>query len=101
MSLMAVLKSTKDLALKIQHREAHAAIHVSETAAGLAKEIGEWAEGSCDSGPWVACTYEHLPLALRYVVVEHKIRKLREARPDVDTAVIRAHLMRFESLFVE
>jgi len=84
------LRITKDLGLKIRHRQAHAAIHVSETAAGLAKEIGEWAEGSCDSGPWVACTYEHLNLALRYVVVEHKIRKLREARPDVDTSQIHA-----------
>ncbi len=83
-------KITQDLAPKFRHRNAHAAIHVSKTTAGLAKEIGDWAEGHCDGGPWVACTHEQLTLALRFVVVEHKIRKLREARPDVDTSVIYA-----------
>jgi ElaB/YqjD/DUF883 family membrane-anchored ribosome-binding protein len=83
-------KIAQDLAPKFTQRKAHAAVYVSKTHAGLAKEIGEWAEGQCDGGAWVACTHEHLTLALRFVLVVQKIRKLREARPDIDSSVIQA-----------
>jgi ElaB/YqjD/DUF883 family membrane-anchored ribosome-binding protein len=79
---------SQDLAPKIRYRRSNAAVHVSRTVSGLAKEIGDWAEGNCDSGPWVACTHDHLTLALRFVLVDQKIKRLREVRPDIDSSVI-------------
>jgi hypothetical protein len=44
-------------------RKADGGVYVSRTQSGLStREIGEWAEGLCDKGPWVACT--HAPISL-------------------------------------
>jgi prefoldin subunit 5 len=83
-------KIAQDLAPKFRHRKAAAAVYVSKTPSGLAKEIGDWAEGHCDGGAWVACTHDHLTLALRFVAVDQKIKRLREARPDIDGSLIQA-----------
>jgi hypothetical protein len=69
-------------------RSAHAAIYLSETISGLAKEIGDWAVGSCDQGPWVACTMENLILALRFLDIESKVKRLREFRSEVDSVLV-------------
>jgi len=43
-----------DMTAKMAERSANAGIYVSRTQDGLSlREIGEWAEGSCDRGPWV------------------------------------------------
>jgi hypothetical protein len=83
-------KISQDLAPKFRERNANAAIYVSKTLDGLAKEIGDWGEGHCDGGPWVACTHANLALALRFLLVDQKIKKLREARPDIDGSAIHA-----------
>jgi hypothetical protein len=44
----------------ISQRDATFALFVSRTPAGLAAEIGEWAEGSCDGGRWIAVDDAHL-----------------------------------------
>ncbi len=50
-----------EMTAKMAARKATAGIYLSRTQDGLSlREIGEWAEGSCDYGPWVACTHQHL-----------------------------------------
>jgi hypothetical protein len=47
-----------DMASKLVQRGADAGIYLSQTQDGLSlREIGEWAEGTSDQGPWVACTH--------------------------------------------
>src|SRR2546422_7304167 len=41
-------------------RNANAAIYLSRSMDGLAKEIGDWADGSCGQGPYVATTVDNL-----------------------------------------
>lgn len=55
---------------KLAERKADAGIYVSKTEDGLAKEVGDWAEGTCEKGPWVACTHPNLAAALRFLVVQ-------------------------------
>ena len=75
-------------------RDATAAIYVAETSAGFAKEIGEWAEGETERGPWVATLPEMLPIALRYVVIQKGLAATRAAQARVDEQAVAAHLQR-------
>jgi hypothetical protein len=78
-----------DMATKIAQRNANAGIYVSRTLDGLsAREIGEWAEGACDYGPWVACTLQHLTTAVRFLIVQRRLASLRAVAPEVDSASI-------------
>jgi hypothetical protein len=75
-------------------RGANTAIYVSKTRAGLAKEIGEWAQGSSGAGPWVACTHEHLVTAVRFLIVQERLQQLRRAAPALDAASIESQVQR-------
>lgn len=85
------------LTVAMAERQAGAAVYVSRTRDGLAKEIGEWAEGECEHGPWVACTDEHLTTALRFTVVRERLAALRAAAPEVNAASIEAQLQRIRT----
>jgi hypothetical protein len=88
-------KSISDtLAKAMDTRGTTAAIYVSRTRGGLAQEIGEWAEGIGDRGPWVACTDEHLLTATRFLIVQERLSKLRETAAETDCASIEAQVQR-------
>ena len=70
-------------------RRVDAGIYLSRTQDGLSlREIGEWAEGSCDQGPWIACTHQHLVTAVRFLIVQRRLAMLRATSPEVDSASI-------------
>lgn len=83
-----------DLTEAVIERGARAAIYISRSQEGLAKEIGEWAEGETERGPWVACTDEHLITALRFLMVLDRLRDLRSITPEVDAGSVLAQLQR-------
>jgi hypothetical protein len=67
----------------------HEDIYVSRTPDGLStREIGEWAEGVCEYGPWVACAQQHLTTAVRFLIVQRRLASLRAVAPEVDSASI-------------
>ena len=84
----------KDLANARALRFAEAAVFVSKTADGLAKEIGDFAEGE---GLWVACTDEHLTTAVRLLKVQHDVRKLRSSDTKVDTEALESQIERIRT----
>jgi hypothetical protein len=69
-------------------RQATSAIYLSRTAAGLAAEIGEWAEGTTDVGPFVACTHENLFIALRWLIIQNRIAQADKSSVEADSAAI-------------
>jgi hypothetical protein len=81
-------------------RDANAAIYLSRTRQGLAREIGEWAEGECDRGPWIATTHEHLFVAIRFMLIMYRLASLQQpevadlAAADAQIARIRTALRR-------
>jgi hypothetical protein len=79
----------QDLEPKFRERQAHFGIYVAKTQAGLAKEVGDWAEGQSSSGPWVACLSENLLTAVRFAVVQQRLKELKQAQPDIDAADIK------------
>jgi len=81
-------KVAESLSKSMVERDANAAIYLSKSAAGLGNEIGEWAEGDTERGPWVATTHEHLRTALRFLFVLHRIRSIQTAKPEVDVSIV-------------
>ncbi len=91
-------KAISDMvAAMMEARAATAAIYVSRDRQGLANEIGDWAEGECSSGPFVACTMDHLVTALRFVVVQHRINSLKAERSQLDAPSILAQVNRMKT----
>jgi hypothetical protein len=83
-----------DMTLAMATRDAHAGVYLSRSRDGLAKELGEWGQGHCDRGPWIATTEEHLTTALRYVIAQRQLALQRAQRPEVDAAAIEVQLLR-------
>lgn len=72
----------------MRQRNGTSALYVGRTPAAFAKEIGEWADGRCQSSPFVACVDGLLEAALRYVVALVRLDGLQQAHREVDTAAI-------------
>lgn len=81
-----------DLEAAMRQRNGTAALYVGRTLAGFAKEIGEWADGRCQSGPFVACIDELLEVALRYVVALVRLDDLQQAHREIDAAAIQPYI---------
>jgi hypothetical protein len=86
-----------DLALKMAERSSNAAIYLSRGPGGLGREVGDWCEGECELGPWVATTDEHLHTAVRFLVALHRLRTLRSNRPELDGAAIENQVQRIRT----
>ncbi len=78
-------------------RGAATAVYVSRSRDGLGKEIGEWAEGVCERGRFVACTHEHLITAIRFLMAQERLAALRVSAPAIDSASIEAQLQRLRT----
>ncbi|HZP33637.1 MAG TPA: hypothetical protein VFB23_09785 [Candidatus Acidoferrales bacterium] len=84
---------SSEMAVKMTERNANAGIFLSRTQDGLSVgEIGEWAEGANEYGPWVACTHEHLVTAVRFLIVQRRLSILREAAPEIDSVAVEKQL---------
>src|SRR6185503_15175958 len=59
----------------LRERGACRGIYLARNQAGLALEIGDWAEGVSAAGPWVATTIPHLVTALRFSVALERVQR--------------------------
>ncbi len=78
-------------------RGANAAIYLSRSRGGLANEIGEWAEGESERGPFVATTHEHLTTAVRFLIAQQRLSTLRASKPEIDAVAVDAQLGRIRT----
>ena len=85
------------LAKAMARRTASAAIYLSRSRDGFAKEIGDWAEGTCEAGHFVACTQEHVVTAVRWLIVQERLQALRSSAPDLDAASIDSQIKRIRT----
>jgi hypothetical protein len=76
-------------------RDAILAVYLSQSEAG--KEIGDWAEGVCERGQFVATTEEHLTTAIRFLLVQHRLAAARSARREIDMQAVEAHVKRIQN----
>lgn len=78
-------------------RKATSAIYLSKMAAGLAAEVGEWADGTTDAGPFVACIHENLSIAIRWLIVQNRIAQANKSTVAVDSAMILQQVQRIRT----
>lgn len=78
-------------------RQANAAIFLCRSSNGLAQEIGEWGEGACGQGLWVATTHHLLPTAIRFLVVQQKLELQRTSQQGIDTNSVEAQIQRIRT----
>jgi len=78
-------------------RKATAAIYLSKTMAGLATEVGEWADGTTDVGPFVACTHENLSIAIRWLIVQNRLAQANKSAIAVDSTTILQQVQRIRT----
>lgn len=72
-------------------RQADAAIWLCKTQAGLAQEVGEWADGMLEDGRrWTACTVEHLHAAMRWAWVQWRLDGARKEQRGLDVGEVRS-----------
>lgn len=91
-------KSISDsLTRAMETRNATAAIYVSRTTDGLAQEIGDWAEGVCERGRWIACTGCHVLTAIRFLLVQDHIARLRQESREIDASSVDSQLQRIRT----
>lgn len=81
----------------MSERTSNFAIYVSKTRGGLAKEIGEWAEGTGEQGRWIACIHEHLITAVRFLITEVRLSQIRSKVPTVDAEKIENQIVRIRT----
>ncbi len=87
----------EDLDKKMVERSANAAIYLSRTEAGLAREIGDWSEGESELGPWVATTQDHLLTAVRFLIAMQRLRSLKSEAPTFDAAMLENQIERIRT----
>jgi hypothetical protein len=78
-------------------RSATAGIYLSRSPQGLGVEIGGWGEGASTRGPWVATTPENLRVAIRLLVVQHRLSAVRDAASQMDRPAIETQIERIRT----
>ena len=88
---------SETLAKAMAERGAGAAIYVSRSPDGFAKEIGDWAEGACDRGRFIATTEHNVLTAVRFLVAQHRLSLIRAANREVNIVGVEAQLARIRT----
>ena len=81
----------------MSERSALCGIYLSKDKDGLGKEIGDWAEGECGFGPWIATTDENLINSVRFLILSHRISILKSEKPSVDVQALEPQLERIRT----
>ncbi len=78
----------------LRYRNAHRGIFLARGREGLANEVGDWAEGTAENGPWVATTAEHLVTALRFSFAMERVSRVAATSEGVSPDDLVAHITR-------
>lgn len=75
-------------------RGANGAIFLSRYSDGFAREIGEWGEGVCQHGTWIATIHENFKVAIRMLIVQQRFKEQVTFEPKIDTMAVSKSLQR-------
>lgn len=87
------------MATAMATRDCEYGIYLGKDTDTFAKEIGDWAEGECEKGRWVATTHANLTMALRYLMVVRRLAEIKDGSEEIDTDAIRLQLDRIKVSF--
>lgn len=85
------------LQLAMVRRSTSSAIFLSYSREGLAQEIGDWAEGISESGYWIATTHPFLIIAIRFLVIQQRLNKLRTFESELDVIAVEQQIQQIRT----
>ncbi len=85
------------MAKAIAQRGAVAGIYLSRTPAGLGVEVGDWSEGRCAGGPYIATVHENLVTAIRLLIGQSRLAAERAVMPIPDVVAVEGELTRIRT----
>lgn len=88
---------TQHLQEAMVRRSANSAIFLSYSREGLAQEIGDWAEGVSESGYWIATTHPFLIIAIRFLVIQQRLNKLRTFESELDVTAVEQQIQQIRT----
>ncbi|MEH1924205.1 hypothetical protein [Nostoc sp.] len=88
---------TQHLQSAMVRRSANSAIFLSYSREGLAQEIGDWAEGVSESGYWIATTHPFLIIAIRFLVIQQRLNKLRTFESELDVTAVEQQIQQIRT----
>ncbi|MEH2233414.1 MAG: hypothetical protein V7K71_27890 [Nostoc sp.] len=88
---------TQHLQSAMVRRSANSAIFLSYSREGLAQEIGDWAEGVSESGYWLATTHPFLIIAIRFLVIQQRLNKLRTFQSELDVTAVEQQIQQIRT----
>ncbi|MGF1988907.1 MAG: hypothetical protein RMY62_013700 [Nostoc sp. ZfuVER08] len=88
---------TQHLQEAMVRRSANSAIFLSYSREGLAQEIGDWAEGVSESGYWIATTHPFLIIAIRFLVIQQRLNKLRTFESEMNLAAVEQQIQQIRT----
>jgi len=89
-------KISRHLESAMAKYEANSAIFLSHSLRGLGKDVGEFGQGECQYGFWVATHHEMLNVALQFLILRQQLTSQKTFSSPIDSAAIKAQLERIE-----
>ncbi len=82
---------------RMDQRQSHGGLWIAKDAGGLAKEIGDYAEGAGQNGPWIATTEENLIVAVRHLRVLMRLATIQATKSDIDVTAAKGGIERIRA----
>ena len=89
-------KISRHLESAMAKYEANSAIFLSHSLRGLGKDVGEFGQGECQYGFWIATHHDMLNVALQFLILRQQLTSQKTFSSPIDSAAIKAQLERIE-----
>lgn len=76
--------------------ETNSAIFLSHSIRGLGKDVGEFGQGECQYGFWVATHHDLLNIALQVLIIRQQLASKQNFNSPIDSAAIEAQVERIQ-----
>lgn len=89
-------KISRHLESAMARYEANCAIFLSHSNRGLGKDIGDFGQGECQYGFWVATHHDMMNIAIQVLILRQQLNSQKTFSSPIDSAAIKAQVERIE-----
>ncbi|MGI2906809.1 hypothetical protein [Tolypothrix sp. VBCCA 56010] len=90
-------KISRHLESAMARYEANSAIFLSHSLRGLGKDVGEFGQGECQYGSWVATHHDMMNIALQFLILRQQLASQQTFNSQIDGAAIEGIVQQIES----
>lgn len=90
-------KISRHLETAMARYEANCAIFLSHSNRGLGKDVGDFGQGECQYGFWVATHHDMMNIAIQFLILRQQLTSQQTFNSQIDGATIESQVQRIES----